>query len=307
MEASITLKNVSKRFQKKYVLSNLTLGVEKGSTFAIVGRSGAGKTTLLRIVSTLMRPDEGTLYINEKECLNNISDVKENIGYLPDHDINDPWLTGWENLQRMARLHGIPETVFEERAKTFIRDYQLEDVINECPVVYPRGKKRVLDIIQILLNDPPILILDEPTLGLDYFATNVLFKYLMANRGKKTIVIASNHFTVIQAIAERWVVLHDGKIRFDGTLEKMTSQVDIPFTGSILFKQSKKEFVETLKNINGVYDIRDSVNTVQFSIDSFDIFHQILKEVDLDDVISIFCNSVDIDEFINQLISDEGF
>lgn len=307
MEASITLKNVSKRFQKKYVLSNLTLGVEKGSTFAIVGRSGAGKTTLLRIVSTLMRPDEGTLYINEKECLNNISDVKENIGYLPDHDINDPWLTGWENLQRMARLHGIPETVFEERAKTFIRDYQLEDVINECPVVYPRGKKRVLDIIQILLNDPPILILDEPTLGLDYFATNVLFKYLMANRGKKTIVIASNQFTVIQAIAERWVVLHDGKIRFDGTLEKMTSQVDIPFTGSILFKQSKKEFVETLKNINGVYDIRDSVNTVQFSIDSFDIFHQILKEVDLDDVISIFCNSVDIDEFINQLISDEGF
>ncbi|MFA4839728.1 MAG: ABC transporter ATP-binding protein [Candidatus Neomarinimicrobiota bacterium] len=307
MEASITLKNISKHFDKKYALSNLTLGVEKGSVFAVTGRSGAGKSTLLRVLSTMMTPDEGLLFINEKECPGNEAEVKRSIGYLPDHDIHDPWLTGWENLQQTARLLEIPEDEFERRAKLLIADYQLEDVIHECPVVYSKGKKRILDIIQVLLNDPEILILDEPFQGLDYYATNVLNNYLISQYGKKTIVIASHEFSVIQTFADRWIVLHQGKIRFDGTLEKMASQVDVPFIGYILFKQPNGEFLESIKGIEGITEIRNRQNTVEIVADGFDGFSQIMKKIDFDTVISIGCNAVRIDEFINQLLSDEGF
>jgi len=307
VEASITLKNVSKHFNKKYVLSNLTLGVEKGSVFAITGRSGAGKSTLLRILSTLMTPDEGLLFINEKECPGNEAEVKRSIGYLPDHDIHDPWLTGWENLQKTARLWGIPEDKFDRRAKSLVSEYQLEDVIHECPVVYSKGEKRILDIIQVLLNDPEILILDEPFQGLDYHATNVLNSYLISQYRAKTIVIASHEFSIIQTFADRWIVLHQGKIRFDGTLEKMSSQVDVPVVGNILFKQSNAEFLESIKGIEGITEIRNRRNTVEIIISGFECFNRVLKKVDYDSVISIGCNAFRIDEFINQILSDEGF
>jgi len=307
VEASITLKNVSKHFNKGYVLSNLTLGVEKGSIFAVTGRSGAGKSTLLRILSTMMTPDEGMLFINEKECPGNEAEVKRSIGYLPDHDIHDPWLTGWENLQKMARLLKVPEDEFEKRAKSLIADYQLEDVIHECPVMYSKGEKRILDIIQVLLSDPEILILDEPFQGLDYHATNVLNSYLISQSGKKTIVIASHEFSIIQTFANRWIVLHHGKIRFDGTLEKMASQVDVPFVGNILFKQPNAEFIESIKDIKGITEVRNRQNTVEVIADSFECFNQIIKQLDYDTVISLGCNTIRIDEFINQLLSDEGF
>ena len=103
MEASIMLRNVSKFFKKKYVLSNLTLGIEKNTFFAIIGRNGAGKSILLRVISTFMAPDAGEVFINGEDIAKSPQMAKNCIGYLPDHDIHNRWITGWENLR--ARLN----------------------------------------------------------------------------------------------------------------------------------------------------------------------------------------------------------
>lgn len=240
MEASVTFKNISKRFEKKYVLSSLTLGIEKGSAFAIIGRDGAGKSTLLRILATLLTPDTGKVYINDKDISNYTAEVKRSIGYLPDHDMHDPWLTGWENLVLRAEFLDIKKSEIENRINPLLQEFEIGEEIQNYPVTYSHGMKRRLDIIQVLLGDPSILILDEPTLGLDYHIRNIFFKYLLKQKGKKTIIVASNEFTEIQTIADRWVVLHHGEIRYDGTLERMSSLVEIPFVGTLEFKNSKK-------------------------------------------------------------------
>jgi len=307
MEASVTLKNVSKHFKKKYVLSNITLGIEKGSVFAIVGRDGAGKSTLLRIISILLNPDKGTIYINDKDISSQRSEIKKTIGYLPDHDIHDLWLTGWENLKLRARLLNIQDGEFEDRLNPLIKEFEMESELKNYPVTYSRGIKRRLDLIQVLMGDPEVLILDEPILGMDYHARIILLRYLLKEKGKKTIIIASNEFTEIQTIADRWIVLHNGKIKFDGTIEKMLSHVKIPFTGNIEVKSGKYDVIQTLRNNKNIKEIRDFGRTIQITTDGLKEFCHILENVDADSIIGFSGHSVQIEEFLDQLISDEGY
>ena len=306
MEASITLKNISKHYNKKYVLSNLTIGIEKGSNFAVIGRNGSGKSTLLRILSTLLKADNGILYIGGKNISEHLAQVKKNVGYLPDYDIHDPWLTGLENLKRRARFMGMNDEKFDKIVIPLIKQFEMDDYVNNYPVTYSHGIKRRLDLIQVLMGDNAILILDEPLLGLDYFMRYKLIKYLLDFKKDKTIILASNEFTEIQTIADRWIVLHNGEIRFDGTLEKMTSQLELPFVANLEIKNTEK-IIETLKENKDVMEIRDFGNTIQVVTKDINIFNKIFKKIKSENIVRVSGNSVNIEEFLNQLLSDEGF
>jgi len=306
VEASITLKNISKHYNKKYVLSNLTIGIEKGSNFAVIGRNGSGKSTLLRILSTLLIADNGILYIGGKNISEHLAQVKKNVGYLPDYDIHDPWLTGLENLKRRARFMGMNDEKFDKIVIPLIKQFEMDDYVNNYPVTYSHGIKRRLDLIQVLMGDNAILILDEPLLGLDYFMRYKLIKYLLDFKKDKTIILASNEFTEIQTIADRWIVLHNGEIRFDGTLEKMTSQLELPFVANLEIKNTEK-IIETLKENKDVMEIRDFGNTIQVVTKDINIFNKIFKKIKSENIVRVSGNSVNIEEFLNQLLSDEGF
>ena len=307
MEASITLKNVSKHYKKKYVLSGLTVGIEKGSTFAIIGRNGAGKSTLLRILSTILEPDNGTVYINGKEISKNLRDIKKIVAYLPDHDIHDPWLTGGENLRKRAAYLGIKTEEFQEKVMPLVEMFHLEKELSDYPVTYSRGVKRRLDIVQVLMGNPEVIILDEPTMGLDYLVRTILFKYILKHKGEKTFVLSSNEFSEIQTIADRWIVLDHGQIRFDGTLENMVAQIELPFFGNIEFQHGGSHLTKSLEHVPEIKEVRDLGKTVQIVTDNVLDFASVLKKINLDDVLSIFGSSIHIEEFLNKLNVDEDF
>ena len=307
MEASITLKNVSKHYKKKYVLSGLSIGIEKGSTFAIIGRNGAGKSTLLRILSTILKPDNGTVYIDGKEISKNLKDVKKIVAYLPDHDIHDPWLTGRENLMKRAAYLGIKKEDFQQEVMPLVEKFQLEKELSEYPVTYSKGVKRRLDIVQVLLGNPAVILLDEPTMGLDYFTRAILFRYILDHKGKKTFVMSSNEFSEIQTIADRWVVLDHGKIRFDGTLENMVAQIELPFFGNIEFRHGGFQLIKSLQQVREIKEVRDLGKTIQIVTDNVLDFVSVLKKVNLDDVISISGSSIHIEEFLDKLNADEDY
>ncbi len=306
MEASITLKNVSKHFHKKYVLSGLSIGIEKGSTFAIIGRNGAGKSTLLRILSTIMKPDSGIVYIDGKDIAANAKDVKKNLAYLPDHDIHDSWLSGRENLLKRAAYLGIPEEDFPKVVTPLVKLFEIEKEIDDFPVTYSKGVKRRLDIVQVLMGDPEVVILDEPTMGLDYNARAILFRYILKHKGEKTFVLSSNEFSEIQTIADRWIVLDRARVRFDGTLENMVSQTEIPFFGNIEIGNDDSDLIRSLQNISEIKEIQDLGKTIQIVTDNLANFISVLNKIDLDDVLSISGSSIHIEEFLDKL-TDEGY
>ena len=307
MEASITLKNVSKHFKKRYVLSNLNIGIEKGSTFAIIGRNGAGKSTLLRIISSIMEPDNGMVYINGQEIIQNAAKVKQVIGYLPDEDMHDPWLTGRENLEKRAKYLGLRHADFSRQVEPLVKLFELEDELDNYPVTYSRGIKRRLDIVQVLMGNPEIVILDEPTMGLDYHIRAVLIRYILEHKGKNTFIFSSNEFTDIQTIADRWIVLDRGRIRFDGTLENMIEQIELPFYGNIEFRHGGYQLIKTLQHVKEIKELRDLGKTIQIVTENMKDFLTILQKVNLDEIISISGSSIHVEEFLKQLNSDEGF
>lgn len=307
MEASITLKNVSKHFKKRYVLSNLNIGIEKGSTFAIIGRNGAGKSTLLRIISSIMEPDNGMVYINGQEIIQNAAKVKQVIGYLPDEDMHDPWLTGRENLEKRAKYLGLRHADFSRQVEPLVKLFELEDELDNYPVTYSRGIKRRLDIVQVLMGNPEIVILDEPTMGLDYHIRAVLIRYILEHKGKNTFIFSSNEFTDIQTIADRWIVLDRGRIRFDGTLENMIEQIELPFYGNIEFRHGGYQLIKTLQHVKEIKELHDLGKTIQIVTENMKDFLTILQKVNLDEIISISGSSIHVEEFLKQLNSDEGF
>ena len=306
MEASITLKNVSKHFKKRYVLSNLSIGIEKGSTFAIIGRNGAGKSTLLRIISSIMEPDNGMVYINGQEIIQNAAKVKQVIGYLPDEDMHDPWLTGRENLDKRAKYLGLRHADFSRQVEPLVKLFELEDELDNYPVTYSRGIKRRLDIIQVLMGNPEIVILDEPTMGLDYHIRAVLLRYILEHKGKNTFIFSSNEFTEIQTIADRWIVLDHGRIRFDGTLENMIEQIELPFYGNIEFRHGGYQLIKALQHVKEIKELHDLGKTIQIVTENMKDFLTILQKVNLDEIISISGSSIHVEEFLKQLNSDEG-
>jgi ABC-type multidrug transport system ATPase subunit len=307
VEASVTLRNVSKNFKKKYVLTKLTLGIERNSTFAVIGRNGAGKSILLRVISTFMTPDAGEVFINGKEVTKSTLPANKCIGYLPDHDIHDCWLTGRENLRARAELLDIPEENFVAVTEPLINYFGLHEALNEYPVTYSRGTKRCLDLVMVLMADPEILVLDEPTLGLDYDNRTALFKYLLSVKDRKTIIIASNVFTEIQTLVDRWVVLDYGKIRFDGTIEKMLTKIDIPFTGEIILRSKEPQLLEKIKKTGKFQMIRNMELTIQVTFDNLKDFYSIITNIPDENISGVSVHSLNIEEFLDRILSDEGY
>lgn len=305
MEASITLKNVSKHFQKTYLFSNLNLGIEKGTTFAIVGRNGAGKSVLLKLLSTWMTPDAGSVFIRGKEVSQAVN-VSRYIAYLPDSDCHDPWQTGWSNIKYRADLIGLDEKYLKDKVLPLIELFNLKEKLNDYPVTYSRGTKRCLDLVLTLMSDTEILLLDEPTIGLDYQNRWALLQYLLKIKEEKTIVIASNTFTEIHSIADRWIVLEKGVVRFDGTIAKMLSQLEIPFTLELMLQTPDEQVAQRLRQLSSVQKVNEYGLMVRGSVRNINDLPDILKQIDLTNIAGINGQTMSVEEFLNQLLSDEG-
>ncbi len=307
MEASIALKNVSKHFNNRYVLSNLNFGIEKGSTFTILGKNGEGKSTFLKILAGIYKPNSGELYINGKEFFKNRDSITSEIGYLGDIPIHDKNLTVLQNLQVRADYIGMAIDIFEKNSKPLIDRFQLKNYLDKKIETCSTGIKKRLEIVLSLLNDPSILLWDEPLAGLDFNLRKILIKYLLEIKGTKTVVIATNEFTELHTVANRWIVLHNRNIRFDGDLEKMTTQADLPFLGLLEIKKEYSDIINILNENPKISNLSNSGNSIHFQCKNLSEFHQIVETIDHEAILRIACNSIDLEELLNQLLSDEGF
>ncbi|MCF7886031.1 MAG: ABC transporter ATP-binding protein [Candidatus Marinimicrobia bacterium] len=308
MEASITLKKVSKRYDKRSVITDLSLGIEKGTSFTVIGRDGAGKSTLLKILAGLNKIDSGQVYIKGQEISQNIDKIRKNIGYLPPYNIHDPWISGQDNLEKYKEYANLSDLTFQKRYQKYTSMLQLQNQMEKLPNYYSKGLKRRLDILLVLIKEPDIFILDEPLKNLDYKMKEILLDYLNKIKESKTIVIATDEFREIETVTDRWIVLHNGTIRYDGNLEKMVEHVDLDFTGHLEIKKVFREKVtDSLKTSKLVKNMKDLGNTIEIKTESAEKFWQLIKDLGEDRFCRIAGNSVNMHYLLDQLTSDEGY
>jgi len=221
MEASITFKEIGKTFRGNTLLADLSFGVEKGSTFVIVGENGAGKSVVLKLLVGLIEKDAGMAYIHGKDISTRGEEVRSITGYMPQSIDLDDELTVLENLEIFGRLHGLSVMDANKNALDWAERLDFGMNLTQMPKDLSNGKKRLVQFARALVHDPEVIILDEPTTGLDPHSRTKVWDVLDKLHQHKTILFATQNFAEAERYADRIAILHHGNIKMDGTLERL--------------------------------------------------------------------------------------
>jgi ABC-2 type transport system ATP-binding protein len=221
----LQMENIFKSFRDKEVLKGISIRMENG-VYGLLGPNGAGKTTMIRILADISRPTSGQVFINGQDKNTCGDEYRAKIGYLPQDMSFYPDFSGWDYLHYAAALKGIPE----DKAKLQIAELAnavglMKDIRRRC-VTYSGGMKRRLGIAQALLNDPQILILDEPTAGLDP-QERIKFRNIISAFSKDRLVLLSTHIVSdVDSIAKEIMMMEYGIINRQYTGEEYIKQVE---------------------------------------------------------------------------------
>ncbi len=224
----LVIDRASKRFGARWALRDVSLRCGPG-LIGLVGPNGAGKTTLMRLIATLAQPTSGAIYWNGQDTQKQGSALRQVLGYLPQAFGIYPEFTGRKFLLYLAELKGLPAALARRRVDELLETTNLTQVADQRLATYSGGTKQRIGIAQALLNDPALLIVDEPTAGLDP-EERVRFRTLLASLTASRIVLLSTHIVGdVEAVASRLVLLRAGQIVADTTphevLSRATGQV----------------------------------------------------------------------------------
>lgn len=227
MSAVIETHNLSKRYRDLIAVSDLNLRVEQGTIFGFLGPNGAGKTTTILMLLGLTEPTSGQASVSGFDPTQQPLEVKKRVGYLPENPGFYEDLSAWENLLYIARLNRIPEEEAHHRITGLLQQVGLTDAGHRPVREFSRGMKQRLGIAEVLVKDPQVLVLDEPTLGLDPDgAVRVLELITRLSRERGLTVLLSSHLLhQVQQICRQIGIIVKGKMIVQGEVDKLGSAV----------------------------------------------------------------------------------
>jgi ABC-2 type transport system ATP-binding protein len=222
----IFIKGLTKSYGELKVLDGVNLFVEKGTMLALLGPNGAGKTTTVRILSTLLKPDNGEVFVNGFDVRTQEDEVRSNIGLTGQYAAVDEYLTGSENLIMMGRLYHLSKSDSKVRAQELLEQFDLVDAANRPVKTYSGGMKRRLDLAASLIATPPVVFLDEPTTGLDPRSRLAMWKVIRElMQSGVTILLTTQYLDEADQLADKIAVIDGGKVIAQGTADELKQKV----------------------------------------------------------------------------------
>lgn len=226
MEKAIEIKNLSKIYKDIRAVDGLSLTVEKGELFGLLGVNGAGKTTLVKMLSCLVLPTSGDAFVLGSSIITEADKVKQKIGISPQETAVAKKLTVEENLDLMAGAHGFDKEKRIKKNEEMIAEFGLESVRKKAAEKLSGGWQRKLSIAMALVSEPEVLFLDEPTLGLDVFARRELWKVIEELKRKVTVVLTTHYMEEAENLSDRICVMKNGKIIDIGTAKELMQKTN---------------------------------------------------------------------------------
>lgn len=226
MSSIVVVRNLKKRYGPIEALKGVSFTVNRGEIFGILGPNGAGKTTTIRCITTLAKPDEGEIWIDGISAMSQPRLVREKIGYVAQEVALDKILTGRELLSLQASLYHLPPATAKERINQLIQLLELQEYADRQTGCYSGGMKKRLDLAAGLLHKPQILILDEPSVGLDIESRKIIWDFLLSLRQDGTTIILTSHYLEeIDALADRLVIIDQGKVIAEGSPSELKERI----------------------------------------------------------------------------------
>jgi ABC-2 type transport system ATP-binding protein len=300
----IKTEDLTKKYNGFTAVNKLNLEIRQGEIFGLLGPNGAGKTTTILMLLGLTEPTEGRAFIGEYDCTRNPIAIKSIVGYLPDNVGFYEDLTGRENLRYTGQLNGMDADRIEKRIDMLIERVGLTESVDNKVGTYSRGMRQRLGIADVLMKDPRVVILDEPTLGIDPEGVKQMLSIItqLSDEDKRTVLISSHMLHQIQQICDRVGIFVKGKLIACGHIDNLAEQVskDKPKVLEIKVDCEKEDLLSLLKGFDAIEDIqyqaglftvtaqRDIRKEVVAAINSkgYTLMHLRLRGADLDDIYS---------------------
>ncbi len=248
--SAISVSGVTKRFKDVIAVSNVSFDVKKGEIFSLLGPNGAGKTTLLKIICGILPPDSGEVKVLGINVFENPFEAKRRIGYVPQENIVYDRLSGWENILFYASLYGLSSAQVKERAKEIVERLGLESRIKKHVKTYSGGLRKRLSLAVSLIHNPEVLILDEPTVGLDPSARREFWKIIEdLRRDGITVLMATHYMEEADALSDRVAIINEGKIIALGSPTELKKAFGKLTVIEILIANPKPDIEQILREI----------------------------------------------------------
>ncbi len=226
MAAAVLIENLQKRYGSVAAVKDVSFKIEPGEIFGLLGPNGAGKTTTLRALCTLITPDAGRLEVSSISVVDQPRIARQLLGYVAQEVALDQVLTGRELLQLQAAIYHIPGQMAKERIEKVIHLLGIEDWADKKTGTYSGGIRKRLDLAAGLLHQPDVLVLDEPTVGLDIESRVVVWDFLRQLRDSGTTVLMTSHYLEeVDALADRVAIIDKGVVIATGTPSELKDQV----------------------------------------------------------------------------------
>ncbi|HDD35251.1 MAG TPA: ATP-binding cassette domain-containing protein [Candidatus Desulfofervidus auxilii] len=245
--------NVSKWFGERQVLKNVSFKVEKGEILGFLGPNGAGKTTTMRILTGFFPPTIGVVRIAGKDINKNPIFVKQKLGYLPEHNPLYGEMTVKAYLEFVASIKGVDGKTRKKQIEKIMQECGLNEVKNRLIKHLSKGYRQRVGLAQALVNEPEILILDEPTIGLDPKQIYEIRQLIKNLAGKKTVILSTHILPEVSMVCTRVLIINKGEVVAEDTPENLTAkrgQVEL------LVKASRKALEQCFKNIEEIEEIK---------------------------------------------------
>ena len=218
---AIRIEGLTKRYRDVLAVDRLSLCIEEGELFSLLGTNGAGKTTTIKMLSCLTEPTDGDAYLLEKSIRKDTDEVKSLIALSPQETSVAPGLNVRENLELICGVYGFKKDKTNAKVKEITKLLGLESVITRKAGKLSGGWQRRLSIAMALISEPKILFLDEPTLGLDVVARRELWDLIRSLKGKVTIILTTHYLEEAEALSDRIAIMKDGKLLICDTAKKI--------------------------------------------------------------------------------------
>ncbi len=209
----LQLVHVKKKYHKNIVIDDLSFEIEQGEIFGLLGVNGAGKSTTISMIGTILKPDQGDILYNGESVVKNPSGIRKDLGYVPQEVGLYPFLTGYDNLKFWGKAYGLPNRLLSNRIEEVASVIGFtKDMLKKQVKTYSGGMKQRLNIGVALLHDPKIIIMDEPTVGIDLIGRNQILDLVMSfKRSGVTVIYCSHHMEEVEKICDKICILDKGK------------------------------------------------------------------------------------------------
>ncbi|MCC5876503.1 MAG: ATP-binding cassette domain-containing protein [Candidatus Sumerlaeia bacterium] len=220
----IEVNNLTKEYRSGWrgtmrAVDDVTFTCHPGEVYGLLGPNGAGKTTLLRMVSTAIRPKAGTARLAGIDVCRQPDEARRNLGFLSGNTGLYDRLTARETLRYFGRLQGMDDPAIDARIDTLAAAFEMRDFLGRRCDKLSTGMKQKVNLARAVIHDPPVLVLDEPTNGLDVITIRAMTRFIQDAREQgRTVLLSTHQMPEVEMLCDRVGLLHEGKLRFDGTV-----------------------------------------------------------------------------------------